>query len=128
MTKQRTETVTLTPAQQQTEENRTEYDQIQKQLKEVDMLIQQTSAEVDRLSQRNAQATNRVKQTELHFDTVPRSEIQEGYNALLDAQKRLIMMRGQLEKLQSDQQNFQRYRPSSSQSRNHGRRDDGQYA
>jgi len=28
---------------------------------------------------------------------------------LLDAQKRLIMMRGQLEKLQSDQQNYQRY-------------------
>ena len=109
MTKQRIETVMLTPAQQQTEESRTEYDQIQKQLKEVDMLIQQTSAEVDRLSQRNAQATNRVKQTELHFDTVPRSEIQEVYNALLDAQKRLIMMRGQLEKLQSDQQNYQRY-------------------
>ena len=109
MTKQRTETVALTPLQQQIEENRTEYDQIQKQLKEVDMLIQQTSGEVDRLSQRNAQATNRVKQTELHFDTVPRSEIQEVYNALLDAQKRLIMMRGQLEKLQSDQQNYQRY-------------------
>jgi len=109
VTKQRTETVTLTPAQQQTEESRAEYDQIQKQLKEVDMLIQQTSAEVERLSQRNAQVTNRVKQTELHFDTVPRSEIQEGYNALLDAQKRLLMMRGQLEKLQSDQQNYQRY-------------------
>jgi len=109
VTKQRSETVSLTPLQQQIEEARAEYDQVQRQLKEVDLLIQQTSTEVDRLSQRNAQATNRVKQTELHFDTVPRSEIQEGYNALLDAQKRLIMMRGQLEKLQSDQQNYQRY-------------------
>jgi len=109
VTKQRSETVSLTPLQQQIEDNRTEYDQVQRQLKEVDLLIQQTSTEVDRLSQRNAQATNRIKQTELHFDTVPRSEIQEGYNALLDAQKRLIMMRGQLEKLQSDQQNYQRY-------------------
>jgi two-component system sensor histidine kinase DegS len=109
VTKQRSETVSLTPLQQQIEENRAEYDQVQRQLKEVDLLIQQTSTEVERLSQRNAQATNRVKQTELHFDTVPRSEIQEGYNALLDAQKRLFMMRGQLEKLQSDQQNYQRY-------------------
>ena len=109
MTKQRSETVSLTPLKQQIEDNRTEYDQVQRQLKEVDLLIQQTTTEVDRLSQRNAQATNRVKQTELHFDTVPRSEIQEVYNALLDAQKRLIMMRGQLEKLQSDQQNYQRY-------------------
>ena len=109
MTKQHSETVSLTPLKQQIEETSAEYDQVQRQLKEVDLLIQQTSTEVDRLSQRNAQATNRVKQTELHFDTVPRSEIQEGYNALLDAQKRLIMMRGQLEKLQSDQQNYQRY-------------------
>jgi two-component system sensor histidine kinase DegS len=90
-------------------ESQQEYDRVQQQLKELDMLIQQTSGEVERLSQRNAQATNRLKQLEMHFDTAPRSEIQEVYNAAQDAQKRLFMMRGQLEKLQSDQQNYQRY-------------------
>jgi two-component system sensor histidine kinase DegS len=40
---------------------------------------------------------------------VPREDIQDAYNAFQDAQKRLFMMRGQLEKLQSDQKNLQRY-------------------
>jgi two-component system sensor histidine kinase DegS len=95
--------------QQLVEESQPEYSRVQQQLKEIEMLIQQTSLEVDRLSQRNTQTTNRLKQLETHFDTVPRSEIQEVYDAAQDAQKRLFMMRGQLEKLQSDQQNYQRY-------------------
>jgi two-component system sensor histidine kinase DegS len=109
LTKQRAESAALTPVEQLAEESQQEYDRVQQQLKEIDILIQQTSGEVDRLSQRNAQATNRLKQLEMHFDTAPRSEIQEVYNAAQDAQKRLFMMRGQLEKLQSDQQNYQRY-------------------
>lgn len=100
---------TLSPVQQLAEDARKEYDQTQRELKEIDLLIQQTSAEVDRLAQRNAQATNRLRQLEMNFDSVPRSDIQEVYTAVLDAQKRLFMMRGQLEKLQSDQQHLQRY-------------------
>ena len=46
-----------TPAQLG-EEARTELEQSQKELKEIDLLLQQTSAEVDRLAQRNAQATS----------------------------------------------------------------------
>ena len=107
--KQPTGPVALSPIHQLIQDSQKEHDQVQKQLKEMDMLIQQTSTEVDRLSQRNAQATNRLKQIEAQFDTVPRADIQEVYNAVQDAQKRLFMMRGQLEKLQSDQQNHQRY-------------------
>lgn len=107
--KQPTGPVALSPIQQLIQDSQKEHDQVQKQLKEMDMLIQQTSTEVDRLSQRNAQATNRLKQIEAQFETVPRADIQEVYNAVQDAQKRLFMMRGQLEKLQSDQQNHQRY-------------------
>ncbi len=108
MSKQRTEAARA-PIQDLIDKSREEYEQIQQQLKEMEVLIQQTSSEVERLSQRHAQATNRVKQVEVRFDTAPRSEIQEVYNAMQDAQKRLFMMRGQLEKLQSDQQNYQRY-------------------
>lgn len=95
--------------QQLAEDTQKDYDQSMSQLKEIDILIQQTSAEVDRLAQRNAQVNNRLRQLESSFDTVPRSDIQEVYAAVLDAQKRLFMMRGQLEKLQSDQQHMQRY-------------------
>src|SRR3989304_24017 len=90
------------------DEDRQEHEQAQRELKEIDMLIQQTSAEVDKLAQRNAQATNRVKQMEMNLDTVPRSDLQQAYNEAQDAQKRLSRVRGQLEKLQSDQQTLSR--------------------
>ena len=46
-----------TPAQLG-EEARSELEQTQKELKEIDLLLQQTSTEVDRLAQRNAQAAS----------------------------------------------------------------------
>jgi two-component system sensor histidine kinase DegS len=100
--------VPATPAQLG-EEAHTDLEQAQKELKEIDLLLQQTSTEVDRLAQRNAQATSTLKQLEASLDTVPRADLQAAYTAALDAQKRLFMMRGQLEKLQSDQHNIGRY-------------------
>lgn len=95
--------------QQLGDEAHTELEQVQKELKEIDLLLQQTSAEVDRLGHRNAQAAGTLKQLETNLDTVPRADLQAAYTAALDAQKRLFMMRGQLEKLQSDQNNISRY-------------------
>jgi two-component system sensor histidine kinase DegS len=95
--------------EQLVENSRKEYEQLQMELREIDVLIKQSRSEVDKLAQRNAQITNKVKQMEAHFDTVPRDDIRETYQAFQDGQKRLFMMRGQLEKLQSDQKNLQRY-------------------
>jgi two-component system sensor histidine kinase DegS len=86
-----------------------EYEQTQKKLKELDVSIQQISGEVDRLAQRNVQIANRLRQVEVNLDTVPRSDIQEVYTASQDAQQRLFMMKGQLEKLQSDQAHLQKH-------------------
>jgi len=86
-----------------------ELDQTERELKEIDLLIQQTTAEVERLAQRNTQATNRLRQVEAALDTVPREDIREAYNAVLDTQQRLFTMRGQLEKLQSNQRSMDRY-------------------
>jgi two-component system sensor histidine kinase DegS len=97
------------PFEQLIEASRKEYEQAQLELREIDVLIKQSSNEVEKLVQRNARVTNRVKQIETTFDTVPREDIHEAYNAFQDAQKRLFMMRGQMEKLQSDQKNLQRY-------------------
>ncbi|MGQ9709688.1 MAG: histidine kinase [Anaerolineae bacterium] len=91
------------------EESRKEYTQVQAELKEVDMLIQQTASEVDRLAQRSAQAATHLQQVEAHFDTVPRQDIREAYQTLIETQQRLFTMRGQLEKLQSDQRHLQQY-------------------
>ncbi len=86
-----------------------EYEQTQRELKEVDLLIQQTSGEVERLAQRNTQVTNRLRQVEAALDTVPRDDIKEAYTAVSETQQRLFTMRGQLEKLQSNQRNMTNY-------------------
>jgi two-component system sensor histidine kinase DegS len=91
------------------EECSKEYEQTQRELKEIDLLIQQTTAEVERLAQRNTQVTNRLRQIESARDTVPREDIQEAYTSVMDTQQRLFTMRGQLEKLQSNQRSMTTY-------------------
>ena len=98
-----------TPFQELLEDTRDEYEQSQRQLKEIDILIQQSSSEVERLAQRNAQFANRIRQLQVNFDTVPREDIKQAYEAAQDAERRLFTMRGQLEKLQSDQRNLEKY-------------------
>jgi len=83
-------------------------EQVKKELKEVDMLIQQTSVEVDRIMQANSRAVARARQIESSFDTMPREDIKSAYDSLIENQRRLFTMRGQLEKLQSDQKNLTR--------------------
>ncbi len=48
---------------------------MQRELREIDLLIQQTATEVDRFVQTNARAVARVRQMESTFDTVPRDDI-----------------------------------------------------
>lgn len=90
------------------EETHKDYEQTQRDLKEIDILIKQSAAEVERLAQRNSQATSYTRQLQTNFETLPREDIKEAYEALNDVQQRLFTMRGQLEKLQSDQRNLER--------------------
>ncbi len=83
-------------------------EQIQGELKEIDMLIQQTSSEVERYMQANTRAVTRMRQIESTFDTAPREDIRRTYETLIENQQRLFTMRGQLEKLQSDQKHLTR--------------------
>jgi two-component system sensor histidine kinase DegS len=91
------------------EESRGDYEQTQKEMKEIEVLIHQSSDEVDKLVQRNSQITTKVHQMEANIDTYPRQDIKEIYSAAKEAQTRLFMMRGQLEQLQSKQQNLEKY-------------------
>jgi two-component system sensor histidine kinase DegS len=101
--------IAKTAFQELLEDTREEYELTQRQLKEIDILIQQSNSEVEKFAQRNAQQTNRIRQLQANFDTVPREDIRAAYEALQDIERRLFTMRGQLEKLQSDQRNLEKY-------------------
>jgi two-component system, NarL family, sensor histidine kinase DegS len=80
-----------------------ELDQAKRSLSEVKLMLEQSQGELNKLTQRNTAITSHLQQVQQQFDSVPRSDIQMTYNAALDAQQRLLVMRGQLEKLQNDQ-------------------------
>src|SRR5512143_2478716 len=94
------------------ERTKDDFDQTQKELKEIEVLIRQSSAEVEKLAQRNAQIANKLRQMEANIDSVPRQDIKEIYSAAQEAQMRLFMMRGQVEQLQGKQQYLERYASS----------------
>jgi two-component system, NarL family, sensor histidine kinase DegS len=86
-----------------------ELDHNRKAIKEVSMMLEQSQTEMAKLTQRSAAITGHLQQVQAQFDTMPRADIRTAYNAALDAQQRLLVMRGQLEKLQSDQNHMQKY-------------------
>jgi two-component system sensor histidine kinase DegS len=82
----------------------------QQEIQEIDLMIDQSQVEVSKLTQRNTAITARLKQAQAQFDSIPRSDIRDAYDAALDAQQRLFVMRGQLDKLQSDRIQYENYR------------------
>jgi two-component system sensor histidine kinase DegS len=86
-----------------------ELDHSRKALKEVTMMLEQSQTELAKLTQRSSAITGHLQTVQAQFDTMPRPDIKAAYNAALDAQQRLLVMRGQLEKLQGDQNHLKRY-------------------
>ena len=86
-----------------------EYEQLEKELGEINVLVKQSNAEVEKLTQRNTQIANKMRQIEANFDTYPREDIKGAYTSAHEAQMRLFMMRSQLEQLQHKQQSLERY-------------------
>jgi two-component system sensor histidine kinase DegS len=99
----------LTPLEAFIQSTHVELDQVRMEMKEIGLLVEQSQGEVDKLASRNASITATLHQLQAHFDTVPREDIKSAYEAAQDAQQRLFTMRGQLEKLQSDQAHLKRY-------------------
>jgi two-component system sensor histidine kinase DegS len=79
-----------------------ELDQRRREMNEIALMIDQSQLEVNKLAQRNASINAHLQQIQSQFDTLPRPDIRMAYDSALDAQQRLFVMRGQLEKLQSD--------------------------
>ena len=99
----------ITPLETFSEVTRTELEQVRNEMTEIGMLVEQSQGEVDKLAKRNASITAHLHQIQAHFDSVPREDIRSTYEAFQDAQQRLFTMRGQLEKLQSDEAHLNRF-------------------
>ena len=97
----------LNPLEQFIEDSQTRQDKLQRELKEIGLMVEQSQGEIDKLAQRNTNVTEHLHQMQAHFDTIPREDIRENYEAALDAQQRLFTMRGQLEKLEGDLKHLQ---------------------
>ncbi|PWH11810.1 MAG: hypothetical protein DDG60_16270 [Anaerolineae bacterium] len=81
-----------------------------KSLREVTLMLEQSQGEASKLTQRNAAITAHLQQILAAGPKTSFDELKMAYDSALDAQQRLFVMRGQLEKLQSDQSHLQRYR------------------
>jgi two-component system, NarL family, sensor histidine kinase DegS len=106
------------PAQTNPEENslealdrelETEYERAKQTKKEIDLMLKQSEQEMAKLTKRNADVGAQLQQVQSQFETMPRIDIKSTYNAAMDAQQRLLVMRGQLEKMQSDVAAWSRY-------------------
>ena len=87
-----------------------ELEETEKALREVTLMIEQSQGEVLKLSQRNAAITTHLQQVQNQFDKIPLQDIRNAYDSALDAQQRLFVMRGQLEKLQSEKSHLERFK------------------
>jgi two-component system, NarL family, sensor histidine kinase DegS len=91
------------------EECSSELDQSRRELKEISLMIEQSQLEVTKLQQRNASISAHLQQIQAQFDSMTKGDIRMAYDSALDSQQRLFVMRGQLDKLQSDQTHIERY-------------------
>jgi len=94
-----------------------ELDETERSLREVTLMIEQSQGEVSKLSQRNAAITTHLQQVQNQFDKMPPQEIRNAYDSALDAQQRLFVMRGQLEKLQSEKSHLERFKSTLERAR-----------
>jgi two-component system sensor histidine kinase DegS len=107
-----------TPEEQQTTTSiedpqnlvQSELDDTDRALKEITLMLEQSRVEVGKLSQRNAAVTANLQQVQGQINKIPCEEVRTAYDTAMDAQQRLFVMRGQLEKLQGDQAHLERYK------------------
>lgn len=87
-----------------------EFDEASRALREVTLMLEQSQGEVVKLSQRNTAITAHLQQIQSQGSSVTLEEMRMAYDSALDAQQRLFVMRGQLDKLKGDQTYQQQYR------------------
>lgn len=84
-----------------------ELEETQRALREVTLMIEQSQGELTKMTQRNTAITSHLQQVQKGAVV---DEIKMAYDSALDAQQRLLVMRGQLEKLQNDKNHLEKYK------------------
>jgi two-component system sensor histidine kinase DegS len=87
-----------------------ELEETQRSLREVTLMMEQSQVELTKLTQRNGAITAHLQQAQKQIGQLPAEEIRMAYDSALDAQQRLFVMRGQLDKLQSDKRHLEKYK------------------
>ena len=87
-----------------------ELEETQRALREITLMTEQSQGEVSKLAQRNAAITAHLQQIQSRVEKTSVQDIRMAYDSALDAQQRLFVMRGQLEKLQSDKNHLEKYK------------------
>lgn len=87
----------------------TELDETQRALREINLMIEQSQGELAKLTQRNTAISSHLQQVQKQ-GAGGVEEMKMAYDSALDAQQRLFVMRGQLEKLQNDKTHLEKYK------------------
>ncbi|MBI3167974.1 MAG: sensor histidine kinase [Chloroflexi bacterium] len=87
---------------------KSELEETQRALREITLMMEQSQGELSKLTQRNTAITSHLQQVQKQGGAV--DEIKMAYDSALDAQQRLYVMRGQLEKLQNDKSHLEKYK------------------
>jgi two-component system sensor histidine kinase DegS len=96
-----------------------ELEETQRSLREITLMIEQSQGELAKITQRNTAITSHLQQVQKQGATSV-DEIKMAYDSALDAQQRLFVMRGQLEKLQNDKTHLEKYKAALEQAGNSG--------
>lgn len=102
----------------ETMDYKNELDETQRALREITLMIEQSQGELSKLTQRNTAITSHLQQVQKQGGAA--EEIKMAYDSALDAQQRLFVMRGQLEKLQNDKSHLEKYKAVLEQMVNKG--------
>src|SRR5574338_1189998 len=88
----------------------TELDETRRALREVTLMIEQSQGELSKLTQRNTAINSHLQQFHKQTGQLSVEDLRMAYDSALDAQQRLFVMRGQLEKLQNDKTHLEKYK------------------
>jgi len=87
----------------------TEYQTTATTLSEVSATLNQSQTELNRLMQIKANVTAQLQQLSGDSDSVSKADIRNAFNSAMDAQQRLLLMRGQLDKLTEQKNALEKY-------------------
>ncbi len=87
---------------------KSELEETQRALREIKLMMDQSQGELSKITQRNTAITSHLQQVQKQGGSA--EEVKMAYDSALDAQQRLFVMRGQLEKLQNDKSHLEKYK------------------